>query len=233
MELLRPPADYIKKIVNPDGSCPLTETFTPEQVEKRIAFYAELNQKRRRLERIASGGAERDRADRQTGGDLDGFASIPAEGQDCPGPKEGREVPADDIFRPVHRHFLLLGWEDTTTVRGYMRETVSKIIENLFFSRYELKVENVKTDKDHGHVEVQCRASALELKALAEYIRPGASYFVYDGEESKYVPGDTGASEFIIARPDAPLQPEKFWRRSRSFIAGIYTVPAPADGETM
>ncbi len=178
-----PGEDYLKKIVNPGCDCPLTETFTRQQVKKRIAFYKELNRKREGL------------------------------------PRE-REL--------VAQKFALYGWRDTTTVRVYMRETVSKIAAELFYSHFSISIKNVnfkskngKLDKDHGYVIVSVRATVPELKVLFEYIKPGASFFVYDGEESKYVPGNTAVSEFIITKKGDSLQPEKFWRRSQSFIARI------------
>ena len=180
---LVPPPGYRKKLLNPGSDCPLSETFTPEQVERRIAFYRELNEKRNRL------------------------------------PQEGKQVLTK---------FALHGWDDSTTVRVYMRETVAKISQELFNSDYSLSIENVhlrdrngKIYKDCGHVVVTLRATEPELHALFEYIKPGASYYVYDGEESKYVPGDTSASEFIITKPEDTLQPNRFWRRSQSFIAWI------------
>ena len=178
-----PGEDYLKKIVNPGSDCPLTETFTRQQVKKRIAFYKELNRMREGL------------------------------------PRE-RELAA--------QKFALYGWKDTTTVRVYMRETVSKIASELFYSNFSISIKNVnfkskngKVDKDLGYVIVSVRATVPELKALFEYIKPGASFFVYDGEQSKYVLGNTAASEFIITKEGDPLQPEKYWRRSQSFIASI------------
>jgi hypothetical protein len=127
---------------------------------------------------------------------------------------------------PMRRRLSLYGWDDTTTVRVYMRETVQKIAAELFFSDYHLEVSNVyrtdrkgREDRDHGYVEVAIRATAGEIDALRVYIHAGASYFVYDGEESKYRRGDTAASEFIIVKPEESVQPPHFWRRSRSFIS--------------
>jgi hypothetical protein len=178
-----PGQDYRKKVLNPGCDCPLTETFTHQQVERRIAFYKELNRKRESL------------------------------------PRE-QEL--------IEKKFALYGWKDTTTVRVYLRETVSKIAAELFYSSYSIAVENVhfkskngKIDKDHGYVVAWVRATVTELKALFEYIKPSATFFVYDGEESKYVPGDTATSEFIITKPEDPVQPKKFWRRSQSFIFRI------------
>lgn len=178
-----PPADYIKKIVNKNGSCPLSETFTREQIERRIAFYQELNQRREQL------------------------------------PKE-KEL--------VQRKYALYGWKDTTTVRVYMRETVSRIVNELFYSHYSLSVDNIyslredgEKDKDHGYVVISIRATMPEIKTLLDYIKPGSSYYVYDGEESKYVPGKTWESEFMITKIKDTRQPAKFWRRSQSFIAGV------------
>lgn len=122
----------------------------------------------------------------------------------------------------------LHGWEDTTTVRVYMRETVMKIAAELFWSDYNISVQNVnkhkddgRLDKDHGYVLLRVKATEPEIIALFEYIRPGASYYVYDGEESKYVPGKTEESEFIITKIDDPHQPPGYWRRSQSFISRI------------
>jgi hypothetical protein len=128
----------------------------------------------------------------------------------------------------VVKRFALYGWENTTTVRVYMRETVSRIAAELFFSDYSLSVTNVHSegrdgtvDRKHGHVVVNLRATQPEIDALMEYLREGASYFVYDGERSKYVAGNTEASEFIIVKPDEVLQPKTYWRRSQSYIMQI------------
>ena len=179
--VLAPPPDYKKKIVNPACDQPLEETFTPEQVRRRIAFYGELNALRLRL-------------------------------------------PAGSPF--VSLRCALHGWEKTTTVRVYMRETIVKIASQLFSSDYSLSVDNVyevdgggSPDKDHGHVVLSVRARASEIDALLCYVKPGASYYVYDGERSKYVPGDTAASEFIVTKPEDSLHPDRFWRRSQSFIS--------------
>ena len=43
---------------------------------------------------------------------------------------------------------------------------------------------------------------------------------MYDGEEGKYLAGDTERSEFIIAKVDDPVQPAAFWR-SQSYIAAV------------
>jgi hypothetical protein len=176
-----PPEDYVKKIVHPGQGRPLTETFSAEQVQKRVSFYEELNRKREEIRRDAE---------------------------------------------TVQRRFALYGRDDTTTVRVYMRETVQKIAAELLFSDYRLEVSNIyrtdndgREDKDHGYVAVAIRATEGEIEALEEYIHAGTSYFVYDGEESKYRKGDTAASEFIIVKPDEPVQPLRFWRRSQSFIA--------------
>ncbi len=130
--------------------------------------------------------------------------------------------------RVMQKRFALYGLDDTTTVRVYMRETVSRIAAELFNSRYELAVSNVyqegrdgTIDRDHGHVVVTVKATQPEIDALLQYIGEGASYFVYDGEKSKYSAGNTDASEFIIVKPDENLQPKHFWRRSQSFIARI------------
>jgi hypothetical protein len=130
--------------------------------------------------------------------------------------------------RVVEKRFALYGWDDTTTVRVYMRETISRITAELFHSKYALTVSNVyqesrdgNIDRGHGHVVVTVRATQPEIDALLQYIGEGASYFVYDGEKSKYSAGNTDASEFIIVKPDENLQPENFWRRSQSFIARI------------
>jgi hypothetical protein len=175
-----PPKGYVKKIVHPGQGCPLAETFSDVQVQKRISFYEELNRKRDRLKR--------------------------------------------DGKRRCKR-FVLYGRDDTTTVRVYMRETVQRIAAELFYSDYVLEVTNVyrtgregKEDRGHGYVVVTVEATEGEIEALEEYIHPGASYFVYDGEESKYTKGDTAASEFIIVKPDEPVQPARFWRRNQSFI---------------
>jgi hypothetical protein len=131
----------------------------------------------------------------------------------------------------IEKCFELYGWDDTTTIRVYMRETVARIATELFYSNYSLAVRNVNrrleggvVDREHGFVAVSVRATEPELEALLEYIRPGSSYYVYDGEESKYVPGDTASSEFIIVKVDDALQPERFWRRSQSFISRIEVV---------
>jgi hypothetical protein len=178
---LKPPERYEKKVLNPGGCRPLAETYTREQVDRRIAFYRELNGKR---ETIPRGG------------------------------------------RPVEKRLALYGWEDTTTVRVYMRETVSKIAQELFWTPEAVSASNVYTakDTDHGYVLVCVRATEAEILSLAEYVRPGAGYFVYDGEEGKYVEGNTSASEFIIVKPDDPIQPVGFWRRSWSFIAAMEEV---------
>jgi hypothetical protein len=178
---LKPPESYIKKILNPGGDCPLILTYTRDQVDKRIAFYRELNAKRERM------------------------------------PRGGR---------PVEKSLALYGWEDTTTVRVYLRETVTKIAQELFVSNCQISVENVREgeDKDHGYVLVSVRATATEIHALVGYIRPGASFFVYDGEESRYVAGNTAASEFIVTKVDDPVHPTRYWRRSQSFIAAMEEV---------
>ena len=128
----------------------------------------------------------------------------------------------------MEKRFALYGWENTTTVRVYMRETVSRIAAELFYSDYALSVANVHSegrdgivDRNHGHVVVTLRATHPEIDALLEYLSEGASYFVYDGERSKYVAGNTEASEFIIVKSDETLQPETFWRRSQSYIMRI------------
>jgi hypothetical protein len=182
---LKPPESYVKKVRNPGGDCPLVETYTREQVERRIAFYRELNRKRDELPR---GGP------------------------------------------PVEKRLALYGWEDTTTLRVYMRETVMKITGELFRSSLGVSVENVHADKDHGYVLVSVRATAAEILSLVEYIRPGAGFFVYDGEASKYAAGNTAASEFIIAKVEDPVQPTRYWRRSRSFIAAMEEVPGGYSG---
>jgi hypothetical protein len=178
-----PPEDYKKKIINHDDDWPLSETFTQEQIEKRIAFYQELNKKRKLLSKNS---------------------------------------------KLIERKFVLLGWNDKTTVRVYMRETVSKIAAELFSTAYELSVYNVNTkkddgaiDKDRGYVVVTVKATKPEIKALLDYIKPGRTYYVYDGEEKKYIPGNTEKSEFIITKPEDPVQPERYWRRSQSFIFDV------------
>ncbi|MBI5061080.1 MAG: hypothetical protein HZB67_02100 [Candidatus Aenigmarchaeota archaeon] len=175
----RPPQNYEKKIFG-RCDCPLTETYTPEQVRRKIAFYQELNEKRNSLEEAA----------------------------------------------PIEKKFALYGWDDTTTVRVYMREAISKIAAELLMSNYTLSVENInrktsdgKVDKDHGYVTVSIKAAPDEISALLEYIKPGSSYYVYDGEESKYIEGNTAESEFIIVKIDDPKQPKNFWRRNQSFVA--------------
>ncbi len=178
---LAPPATYKKKLMGED--CPLSETFSEEQIRRRVAFYRELNEQRDTFPRTAG---------------------------------------------EVEREFALYGWDHTTTVRVYMRETVTRIAAELFYSDYDLVVENVnfrkkngERDKDHGCVLFHVRAQESEIRALCEYIRPGSSYYVYDGEEKKYLPGNTALSEFIITKPEDPLQPKRFWRRSQSFISEV------------
>jgi hypothetical protein len=174
---------YEKKILRPGNDCPLSSTYSEEQVARRIAFYGELNRKRDSL------------------------------------PKRSPVV---------ERHFILHGWNNTTTVRVYMRETVTRIAVELFFSNYSLEVSNRynrfpggKIDRDRGFVTVSVTATQVEIETLLGYLKPGTSYYVYDGEESKYVPGDTGSSEFIIVKKDDPHQPERYWRRSQSYIARV------------
>jgi hypothetical protein len=139
---------------------------------------------------------------------------------------------------PVHKRFALYGWEDTTTVRVYMRETVSRIAAQLFTCDYSLSVQNIKrrthngkVDKDHGYVVVDVSAAAVDVENLLARIGTGSSYLVYDGEEEKYVPGDTGASEFIITRPGDALHPPRFWRRSHSFVSWCSELPPAAEPE--
>jgi hypothetical protein len=177
------PLNYRKKIVNSGGDCPLSETYTAEQLRRKISFYRELNLKREKLERRTES---------------------------------------------VNKKFALFGWEDTTTVRVYMRQTVSRIAAELFYSDYTLKVENAyarnvdgTVDRDHGHVVVTLRATQPEFEALMEYLKEGSSYYVYDGEESKYVAGITEASQFIILKPSESIQPKKYWRRSQSYIVRV------------
>jgi hypothetical protein len=141
--------------------------------------------------------------------------------------------------RVVELELALHGWEDTTTVRVYMRETVMKIASELFWSDYNISVQNVnkqrddgRFDKDHGYVLLRVKATEPDIIALFEYIRPGASYYVYDGEESKYVPGKTEESEFIITKIDDPHQPSSYWRRSQSFISRIVLHRMRYPGET-
>ena len=128
----------------------------------------------------------------------------------------------------VTKRFALHGCDGTTTVRVYMRETVSRIAAELFYSDYSLSVENVYSegvdgtlDRNHGYVVVTLRATRTEIDALLEYVGEGASYYVYDGEQSKYVTANTEASEFIIVKPDETVQPETYWRRSQSFIMNV------------
>ena len=189
------PQGYQKKIVNSGPGRPLTETFTAEQVAKRISFFHELNKKREALKRSGS------------------FET---------------------------RRYALYGFDNTTTVRVYMRETVSRIAAELFFSDYALTVENVYArcrggsrarvthgramrnpgvrDPNYGHVQVTVSATRAEIEALMEYLKEGSSYYVYDGQRVRYVAGNTAASEFIIVKPDEILQPVSFWRRSQSYI---------------
>ena len=130
----------------------------------------------------------------------------------------------------VRRRVRLYGWDDTTTVRVYMRETVGRICRELFFSDYGLEVTNVypdRADRDHGHVEFTVHATAGEVDMLLSYLAPGASYFVYDGEEARYVPGDTASSDFIIAGADDPVRPLRYWRRSQSFIGRVEVEDEP------
>jgi hypothetical protein len=185
----RPPKGYCKKIINPASDCPLTETFTPLQIAKRISFYRELNEKGKQL------------------------------------------VRGDEL---LWKRFALHGWEDTTTVRVYMRETVSRIAAELFYSDYALTVENVyssfddgKIDRDHGHVVVTLKATRYEIDALMHYLKAGTSYYVYDGEQSRYVTGKTDASEFIIVKPVETIQPERYWRRSQSYIMRVEPLRNP------
>ncbi|MFC1769184.1 hypothetical protein ACFLZX_05460 [Nanoarchaeota archaeon] len=174
------PINYQKKLVNPGMDCPLSETFSEDQMEKRIAFYRDLNEMRETLER-------------------------------------------EDKL--IQRKFILYGWQDTSTVKVFLRETISRICEELFYSNYELSLDNINAknedgskDKDHGHVILTVKATNPEIKALLGYIKPGSSFYVYNGEESKYVKGDTDATELIITRAEDKLQPQKFWRRSQSYI---------------
>ena len=178
-----PPPGYRKKIVNEDGDCPLEKTYSGKQIEKKIAFYEELNRRRDTLRRQGE---------------------------------------------TVERKFAIYGFEDTTTVRVYMRETIEKIAAELFFSDFRVTARNIypkketgEIDKDHGYVEATVRATKQEIEALFEYIRPGASYCVYDGERATYVAGETRKSLFIITKPDGCPKPENFWRMSRSFISRI------------
>ena len=178
-----PPSNYIKKIINTEDSYPLSKTFTREQINRRIAFFKELNMIRIKLAREK---------------------------------------------KTYEKKFALYGWKDTSTVRVYMRETVSRIAKELFFSEYFISVNNIyisrsggKKDKDTGYVTVIIKAELSEIEALLNYIKPGSSYYVYDGESSKYIPGNTEDSEFIITRTEDPEQPQKFWRRSQSFIERI------------
>jgi hypothetical protein len=138
----------------------------------------------------------------------------------------------------VEKRFALYGWDNTTTVRVYMRETVSRIAAELFYSDYLLVVANVHSefgdgtvDRNNGHVVVTLRATHPEIEALLEYLREGASYVVYDGERSKYVAGNSEASEFIIVKPDEALQPKRFWRRSQSYIKRIEELGVRGDGQ--
>ena len=178
-----PNTAYMKKIVYMGGDCPLSDTFTDEQIKRRVAFYQELNEKRKQL-------------------------------------------PHSNNY--TERRFAVFGINDTTTVRVYMRETIENIAAQLFFSDFTIsahnvhrKKENGEIDKDLGHVVFTVRATEQEIEALLEYIRPKASYFVYDGERSKYVAGDTKRSEFVITKPDDRQKPNRFWRRSQSFIQRV------------
>lgn len=131
----------------------------------------------------------------------------------------------------IEKKLFLSGHKDTTTVRVYMRETVSRIAAELFSSKYTISVENInhtkegEVDKNHGHVIVLVKATKPEIEALLSYIKPGASFYVYDGEKSKYIPGNTGVSEFIITKANNSKQPQKYWRRSQSFIAKVEELP--------
>lgn len=139
-----------------------------------------------------------------------------------------RRVRIPETGKVIELELALHGWEETTTVRVYMRETVMKIAAELFRSNYTLSVQNVNRqkedggiDKEHGYVLLRVKAMEPEIVALFEYIKPGASYYVYDGEECKYVPGKTEESEFIITKIDDPEQPSSYWRRSQSFISRV------------
>ncbi|MGQ9616262.1 MAG: hypothetical protein ACUVWJ_07640 [Spirochaetota bacterium] len=139
-----------------------------------------------------------------------------------------RRVQIPKAGKVIELELALHGWEETTTVRVYMRETVMKIAAELFWSNYTLSVQNVNRqkedggiDKEHGYVLLRVKAMEPEIVALFEYIKPGASYYVYDGEECKYVPGKTEESEFIITKIDDPGQPSSYWRRSQSFISRV------------
>jgi hypothetical protein len=196
-----PPPDYRKKIQRDGDDAPLSDTFTDEQLRRRIAFSEELRAERERL---------RSRLD---GGHDDSSSEV--------SPRA-----------PVHRRFALLGHRETTTVRVYMRETVMRLAAELFPYRYALEVRNVRPrhadgseDKDHGYVLVDVTATEEEIGALLANLRPGSMYHVYDGERSKYVKGDTEASEFIITRPEDRQQPQHYWRRSTSFIAAVAELP--------
>jgi hypothetical protein len=59
------------------------------------------------------------------------------------------------------------------------------------------------------------------------YLKAGSSYYVYDGEQSRYVAGKTDASEFIIVKPEETVQPEKYWRRSQSYIMRVEQLQIP------
>ena len=43
----------------------------------------------------------------------------------------------------INKKYSLYGWDETTTIRVYMRETVTKIVSELFSSNYSLSVTNV------------------------------------------------------------------------------------------
>jgi hypothetical protein len=207
-----PPPDYRKKIQRDGDDAPLSDTFTDEQLRRRVAFYEELRAQRERLRRRLDG----------RHGDSSSEHSAPAKGTVSPA-----ATPAS-----LHRRLALLGHRETTTVRVYMRETVMRLAAELFPYRYALEVRNVRPrsadgseDKDHGYVLVDVTATEEEIDALLAYLRPGSMYHVYDGERRKYVKGDTEASEFVITRPEDRQQPQHYWRRSTSFIAAVAELP--------
>lgn len=127
----------------------------------------------------------------------------------------------------VEKKYALYGMEDTTTVKVYMRETASRIAAELFRSDFSISVENVnrvvsgEVDKDHGHVVLTVKATIPEIEALLDYLKPGSSYYTYEGEESRYVAGETSKSEFIITKVGDVQQPKEFWRRSQSFVERV------------
>lgn len=60
-----------------------------------------------------------------------------------------------------------------------------------------------------------------DLEVLFSYIRSDASFYVYNSRESRYIAGNNAESVLIINRPGDLKQPEKYWKRSQSFISRI------------